>query len=82
MSSSIGNLLIERCLERSEPCVPEVEGESWFSIQFVSDVVGYESVEYFTRLINERQVPRHPFQNKCIRFSDLTKHHVKPAKDT
>ena len=70
--SSTELFLLQRCIDREEPCVPEVAGESWFSVTFAAEIMGYE-LDYFTREINKRKVPRHPLQGKCIRFSDTAK---------
>lgn len=71
MSSTIDALLVQKCLEKMEPCVPVFGGESWFSVAFVAEIMGYDNVKYFTEQINKANVPRHQFQKKCIRFSDV-----------
>ena len=81
MSGEIDVWLVQECMKRSEPCVPELVGESWFSISFVAECCGYTSLEYFTKLINKRDIPRHPFQRECIRFSDLKAFNVQPTED-
>lgn len=82
MSTSNQQFLIERCLAQSEPCVPEWNDESWFSIPFVASVLGYDNLAYFARKVNEAKLPRHPMQSKCIRFSDTGKiKHEQPAEN-
>lgn len=71
MTSDLAVFLVAECLRRAEPCVPDLTGEPWFSIAFVAAVLGYDDGEYFRKRINRANVPRHPFRNDCIRFSDL-----------
>ena len=70
--SSTNEFLLQRCIEKMEPCVPVFDGESWFSVAFVAEILGYDNVKNFREKLNRRKVPRHPVQSKCIRFSDLT----------
>lgn len=73
MSTFNPDFLVQRCIDQSEPCVPGFGEEPWFSIDFVAEVMGYLNAEDFRRRLNQRNVPRHPIQKKCIRFSDTAK---------
>lgn len=72
MSEAMWAHLVIACMERQEPCIPDPV-EPWFSVNFVCQVLGYESSIAFVRKLTAAQIPRHPMQAKCIGFSDLHK---------
>lgn len=71
MSTPDQSFLIQLCVEKQEPCVPGYGCESWFSVAFVAEIMGYDAVKHFTEKLNKLDIPRHPVQGKCVRFSDI-----------